>query len=190
MLAAEDAVVDVRIRAPQSESDVVHGYFWDLLALALKKTDAEYGAARVVVTSFNITQKRALASLDKGNHIDINWVGTNKGESQYLPIRVPLNMGLLGYRLLAIQKAREAEFDRIETVEELKMLSACQGTHWPDSDILERAEFNVARVVHFESMYKMLLAGRCDFFPRSFTEGYGEVESMDPERLRPTTGLL
>ena len=76
-LYASDAVREVRIRAPQSESDVAHSYFRELLALALKKTDAEYGPAKVVVTSLNITQNRALAFLNKGDHVDINWSGTN-----------------------------------------------------------------------------------------------------------------
>ena len=76
-LYASDTVREVRIRAPQSESDVAHSYFRELLALALKKTDAEYGPAKVVVTSLNITQNRALAFLNKGDHVDINWSGTN-----------------------------------------------------------------------------------------------------------------
>ena len=55
--------------------------------------------------------------------------------------------------------------------------------HWPDSDILEQAGFKVMRAVKFESMYEMLLAGRCDYFPRSVAEGYAEVESIAPDRL-------
>ena len=39
------------------------------------------------------------------------------------------------------------------------------------------------RAVKFESMYEMLLAGRCDYFPRSVAEGYGEVESVAPDQL-------
>ena len=183
-LYASDTVRDVRIRAPQSKSDVAHSYFRELLALALKKTDAEYGPAKVVVTSLNITQNRALAFLNKGDHVDINWSGTNKErEGEFRPIRVPLNLGLLGYRLLAITQAKETVFDQISTLAELKKLSACQGMHWPDSDILEQAGFKVMRAVKFESMYEMLLAGRCDYFPRSVAEGYAEVESIAPDRL-------
>ena len=67
----------------------------------MKKTDAEYGPAKVVVTSPNITQNRALAFLNKGDHVDINWSGTNKErEGEFRPVRVPLNPGLLGYRPL------------------------------------------------------------------------------------------
>ena len=74
-------------------------------------------------------------------------------------------------------------FDQTSTLAELKKLSACQGMHWPDSDILEQAGFKVMRAVKFESMYEMLLAGRCDYFPRSVAEGYAEVESIAPDRL-------
>jgi ABC-type amino acid transport substrate-binding protein len=184
VLYAADPVLQIRIRAPQSESDVAHSYFRELLALALKKTADEYGPAKVVVTSLNITQNRALSYLNKGDHIDINWTGTNKErETVYRPIRVPLNLGLLGYRMLAISKEKETVFDQISTLAELKKLSACQGAHWPDSDILQEAGFKVIRAVKFESMYEMLLAGRCDYFPRSVAEGYGEVESIAPDQL-------
>ena len=177
-------VVDVRIRAPQSEADVAHGFFRELLALALQKTKTEYGAAQVIVTPLNVTQNRTLVSLESGDHIDIDWVGTNQErEGKYRAIRVPLNLGLLGYRLLAIKKNRSADFDRIATIAELKKLSACQGAHWTASDILDRAGFKVRRAVKFESMYEMLLAGRCDYFPRSIAEGYGEVESFGLEKL-------
>ena len=103
VIYAADPVLQIRIRAPQSESDVAHSYFRELLALALKKTADEYGPAKVVVTSLNLMQNRALSYLNKGDHIDKNWTGTNKErEKVYRPIRVPLNLGLLGYRMLAI----------------------------------------------------------------------------------------
>ena len=57
VICATDPVLQIRIRAPQSESDVAHSYFRELLALALKKTADEYGPAKVVVTSLNITKK-------------------------------------------------------------------------------------------------------------------------------------
>ncbi len=108
VLCAADPVLQIRIRAPRSESDVAHGYFRELLALALEKTADEYGPAKVVVTSLNITQNRALSYLNKSDHINIDWAGTNKErETTYRPIRVPLNLGLLGYRMLAISKEKK-----------------------------------------------------------------------------------
>jgi len=33
------------------------------------------------------------------------------------------------------------------------------------------------RVLKFESMFTMVLNGRCDYFPRAITEGYSEIQA-------------
>ena len=45
VLYVADPILQIRIRAPQSEPDVAHSYFRELLALALEKTADEYGPA-------------------------------------------------------------------------------------------------------------------------------------------------
>jgi hypothetical protein len=178
------AAQDIRIRAPQGKGDTVHEYFLKLLELALTNTQDEYGQLSITITKYNVTQIRSLQMIEQNKGLDLNWAGTNtERERQLLAIRIPLNLGLLGYRLLSIRKDRKSDFDRIKSVDELKRLRACQGSHWPDSDVLEAAGFNVLRTVKFEAMYRMVKAGRCDFFPRSIIEGYGEVRHPGREEL-------
>ena len=55
---------------------------------------------------------------------------------------------------------------------------ACQGNQWPDSDILEENGYRVDRIARFEVMYRMIEAGRCDYFPRSVIEIYAELEQF------------
>ena len=182
--AGSAAAEDVRIRAPQGESDTAHDYYRRLLELALQRTQAVYGPGSVSVTTYNVTQTRSLRMVEEGKDLDLDWAGTNAEREQRLrAIRIPLNLGLLGYRMLSIRKDRIAEFDSIESLDALKRLKACQGSHWPDSDILESAGFDVLRTVKFETMYKMVRAGRCDYFPRSIIEGYGEVRQQGPDVL-------
>lgn len=178
------AAQDVRIRAPQGKGDTVHEYFLKLLELALTHTQEEYGQLSVTVTKYNVTQTRSLIMIEQNKGIDLNWAGTNTDrEKKLLAIRIPLNLGLLGYRLLSIRKDRKSDFDQIKSVDELKRLTACQGSHWPDSDVLEAAGFIVLRTVKFEAMYRMVNGGRCDYFPRSIIEGYGEVRHPGREEL-------
>jgi hypothetical protein len=54
---------------------------------------------------------------------------------------------------------------------------ACQGAHWPDSDILEDANLKVMRSPIYENMFKQVAAGRCDYFPRGVHEGGAEIAS-------------
>ncbi len=167
----------INIRPAQGAGDAAHSYFSELITTILNRTSSTYGLAKVNVTVENLTQNRSLRLLKEGRRIDLDWAGTNLRREQDLrPIRIPLNMGLLGYRLLVIRQDRLSEFDQIRTPDQLKKLIACQGQHWPDSDILEDNGYIVNRTIRFELMWKMVETGRCDYFPRAISEGYGEVK--------------
>ena len=113
----------------------------------------------------------------KNGTYTITWSGTNSNrEASLLPVRVPLFAGLLGIRMPVIRRSDKPRFDLIRNDSDLKQLVACQGDQWPDSDILEANGYQVERVTSFERMYRMLEAGRCDYFPRGITEIYGELE--------------
>lgn len=167
----------IRIIPPQSEHDASHSYFAELLQEALDLTVPEYGSADIVFTT-KMEQGRALHELAKGKFIDVYWAGTSlEREQRLLPVRVPLLKGLLGFRVAVIRSERESVFSEIQNLNDLKSLSACQGEHWPDSDILEAAGIPVRRGAIYELLFSQLYAGRCDFFPRGVHEGFGEVEA-------------
>ncbi len=170
---------EIRIRPPQSDNDVSHSYFQSLLQLALDKTADEFDTSTVICADIVMTQERALHELNRGVLIDVDWVGTNiQREEEYLPIRIPLIGGLLGYRIPAIRIEDTTIFNSIHSLDELKDLRCIQGSHWPDSDILESADLTVMRVPQFSSMYPMLQGNRVDYFPRGMNEVYSEVESV------------
>ncbi len=177
-------VEEIRLRAPQSEADASHSYFVQLLQLALDKTEEEYGPAEVIITDFNVSQGRALQELESGVHIDVDWAGTNKERENLLePIRIPLIGGLLGYRIPVIRTDDIDLFEGVNTLEDLRQFNAVQGSHWPDSDILESVGLNIFRVPKFEVMYPMLINKRVDYFPRGVNEVYAEVETYGKDIL-------
>ncbi|PKG85058.1 hypothetical protein CXF85_05475 [Colwellia sp. 75C3] len=166
---------DIRILAPRAKIDPVFDYFVELTRLVLSKNEHLYPKRKLVfVAHDDVTQGRSLMLLEH-NYVDIVWSGTNaRRELRYSPIRIPLFRGLLGYRVLLILKEDKEKFLQIKTPAQLKKLNACQGAHWPDSDILEANGYLVSRVVHFNAMFKMLAKKRCDYFPRAIFEGYAE----------------
>jgi hypothetical protein len=170
---------DIRILASRGTIDPVYDYYVELTALVLSKNEHLYPKSKLVfIGGEDITQGRSLILLEEG-YVDILWSGTNgERELRYLPVRIPLFRGLLGYRVLLINKEDKEKFLQIKTPSELKKLSACQGTHWPDSDILEANGYLVTRVVHFNAMFKMLAKKRCDYFPRAIFEGYAEQKAV------------
>lgn len=181
-IVVDASSTEVRILEPRDNIDPVYDYFVDLTKLILSKTQHLYPNSKLTfILHNNITQGRSLLLLDE-NHVDLIWTGTNiEREQKYRPIYFPLFRGLLGYRVLLIHKSDEAKFSRIETPEQLKNLVACQGTHWPDSDILESNGYKVSRVVHFDAMFEMLAKKRCDYFPRAIFEGYSEQKAIANE---------
>ncbi|MDX1398370.1 MAG: hypothetical protein R3204_07575 [Oceanospirillum sp.] len=170
--------LQVRIIPPQSQSDASHHYFQQLLEQALQRTEVEFGAAEVVFAPHIIEQGRAVENLNHGKWIDVYWMGTSVSrESDLTAIRIPLVKGLLGYRGFIMTSRLQRSFEMIsDPGPMLKTLSACQGMHWPDSDILEQGGFKVVRSAKYQTLFEMLKRNRCDIFPRGVHEGPAEVD--------------
>lgn len=189
---AVNQVQTIHTLGQQSVQEASHAYYQDLLALVLKNTEAEFGKAEV----------RELAPpqqgdmhylLMKGEFIDLHRFGTDlKVEQDLLPIRVPLLAGGLGWRGLMIRKTDAMAFSQIDSLSQLKNLTACQGHIWPDSTILEYAGLKVLRVDGYDQMLQMLSKKRCDYFPRSIFEGPSEVRQFSKHYpdLYFDTGIL
>jgi ABC-type amino acid transport substrate-binding protein len=124
---------------------------------------------------------RELAKKEGG--VSIYQTGTTiEREKQLTPIRIPLLKGTLGYRISLIHKDNIEKFDKIKSVSDLSEFTACQGTHWPDSDILEKAGLPVIRNPNYENMFSQLKNKRCDYFPRAIIEAYSEENARaDPD---------
>lgn len=99
-------------------------------------------------------------------------------ENEFIAVKIPLLKGLMGKRMLFVNRANLAEFQGMTELSQLKQKVGCQGIHWPDSDILEANGFNIARVVVFEAMFEMVVKGRCDYFARGIHEIYPELSSI------------
>ncbi|EPJ55387.1 MAG: hypothetical protein OFPI_04070 [Osedax symbiont Rs2] len=160
---------------PQSEFDASHSYFIGLLELVLEKTAIDYGPAEVVF-SMQMEQGRAFLELERNAALDVYWAGTSISREQRLKaIRIPLVKGMLGFRQFVIHRDRRQDFAQIKNLSDLQKMVACQGAHWPDSDVLEGAGLKVMRNPIYENMFKQVAAGRCDYFPRGVHEGKAEV---------------
>ncbi|MCL1144214.1 hypothetical protein [Shewanella gaetbuli] len=180
----------VRIESAQSDDNVSHVYYQDLLVKILQNTEAEYGPMKVETFDMNVSQSRGLQLLDS-DVLDVFWAGTSQvREQQYGAIPIPLVGGLLGLRVPVIRQQNLALFESITEAEQLKKLKACQGSQWPDSDILAHNGYTLERVISFNLMYSMLRQGRCDYFPRGVNEVYAELTAPSNQSLIAYEGLL
>ncbi|WP_206485162.1 hypothetical protein [Thalassotalea sp. G2M2-11] len=183
LLANEISHDEIRVVGQQSKEDLGHEYFTQLIKLAINASTPEYQHKSISILKLtHTTQGRTVNLLERGV-LDVIWTGTNQArESQFIPIRIPLFMGLLGYRVSLIHQDNYSQFAALlDSPEKLKSLTACQGEHWPDSDILEDNGFNISRIVNLSSMFKILAYKRCDYFPRAIFEGYSELDIVKKE---------
>lgn len=146
-----------------------------LLQLALAKSGEPITAQP---SDFVMTQYRTLKQLELDHGIDVVWTMTNlEREHQLRPVRIPIDRGLIGYRLLAINDDDTERFESFQSVDDIKQLVTVQGIDWPDYQILQSNGFQLTSSNHFDGMYPMLLKHRVQFFARSMTEIWPELTS-------------
>ncbi|QIR13150.1 substrate-binding periplasmic protein [Shewanella aestuarii] len=180
----------IRVEAIQSDDNRSYVYFVDLLHEVLAKTDAENGLVEVQAVDIYVSQARAFQLLKTGQ-LDVIWAGTNlEREQQFAAIPIPLIGGLLGIRVPVIRQESLSQFEAITSADELKQLEACQGSQWPDTDILAFNGYKVERVISFNLMYSMLQQGRCDYFLRGMNEVYAELTAPANKNLIAFEGIV
>jgi hypothetical protein len=145
-----------------------------VLALALEEMRADY-AIRSADTVMD--RGRALLSLENDDGINVYWTSMSaEVEARLRPVRLPIYRGLIGQRLLIINKNRQADFDRVRSLHDLRQFTAGQGFGWADTKILEAAGLKVESG-RYDLLFKQVQQGRIDYFPRGTTEAFSEVEA-------------
>jgi hypothetical protein len=176
---------------PRAETDVDERdrYPVQLLKLALSKTKSDIQLKPHAVF---MLQVRAMREVERQSGLDIVWTMTSREREQaLLPIRIPIDRGLLGWRLLLIDPAREPLFGAVHTFDGLKALRGGQGADWPDTTILRAAGLQIDESARYGDLFQKLAAGRIDYFPRSVQEIWGELDSHRDQGfvIEPTLAL-
>ena len=163
----------IRLPAPEGANDSRYPYFVQQLRLALDHTQLK-GQYQLITYPREVTQSRVFALINAGK-IDLVWSMTDlEREANFLPVRIPLMQGLLGYRVILINQQDEALFAHM-SVDELKQLPCYQGADWPDTPILAANGFKVRGISDYKRIHTMLDKGAIHCFPRGILEAWGEI---------------
>ena len=177
----------VRLAPGQSENDTRHIYPHKILRLAMDATIETDGPYEIVYSKENFTRNRALIALQTGQMINVHEAPTRDDwEKGAIPVYIPVRKGLLGYRLLLIDKSSEATFKNIESADQLKKLYAGLEEQWSITKIMKTLGFNVVTGNNYEGLFGMLAARRFDYFSRGLNEvfpEYAERKSKYPEMI-------
>lgn len=160
---------------PESTSDSRGSYPVALLTLCAKQFDYSF---TLKPSAIHAQQGRSIRLLADQNGIDVLWAVTSaEREQMLLPIRIPIDRGLIGWRLLLINSNEKRRFNEISTQEQLASLRAGQGHDWPDTDVLRANQFNVITSTTYEGLFRMLERGHIHYFPRSISEIWPEADA-------------
>lgn len=170
-------------------------YDWIVLRAVLEKTVPQFGPFTLTSAPDAMSAQRLTKELGLPNgHINIIARASDPElEAQFQAVRIPIDRGLMGMRLLLVRKADLDRFARVRTLEDLRRLSVGQGKGWIDARILLNAGFSVVESARFESLFTMLDGGRFDAFPRALDEALRETDerrtTMPEIVLEPTLML-
>ncbi|WP_323750968.1 hypothetical protein [Marinobacter sp.] len=157
-----------------------------LVELALEKTP-EYGSFQLI-RSQELSQGRALRELT-GNHSDLvdiaNVASSPDRENGLTAIPIPVDGGLLGFRVCLVLPENLGMFQGIQNIEDMdsRNIRIGQGAHWPDTPILEGNGVNVITHTRYEILFGMLRNHRFECFARGISEVMFELKGDSSEEL-------
>jgi hypothetical protein len=176
------AVETIYYPRPESAMDQRSDYPIELLELALKKSGVQY---RLRPSALVMPQSRALLELGTGSgFVTIAWSMTSKArEQQALPIRFPIDKGLLGWRLALVTRDNVDLFKGVRNLRDLGVYTAGMGHDWPDTELFRSNALEVFEAHNYELLFRMLANQRFHYFPRSINEVWGELAAHKDDGL-------
>lgn len=144
-------------------------YLQALLQLAVEHSgsDWEFVEAHDAMTQARVIRELAGCT----GRVDLIWTMTSiEREGQMLPVRIPVDRGLIGHRIALVRRADADRWAGLTGLEQLRHCIAGQGHDWPDTDILRANGLPVQSASRYELLFDMLRRGRIDYFPRAVFE--------------------
>ena len=165
---------------PESTLDTRSKYDWIVLHTALERTRAAYGNFEEVENFEPMNPARQLLEMAKpsGRINLIVKVSSIELEKTMLPIRLPFDFGIRGYRVLLIRTNTEARFTAINNIKDLSSFSFGLGDAWSDVDILNAAGLKVIKSHTYSNLFQMLSSNQVDALPRAIDEALTEIEDL------------
>jgi hypothetical protein len=165
---------------PRSESstDTQYLYDYELLRQALEATVASHGPYELRQSAASMNQARAGDEIAAGSGL-VNIFArstTLEHEQRFLPIRIPIDKGLISYRVFLIRHDMQQRFAAVASLDDLRNYSVGSFPTWADTRILREGGFKVVTGDSYEGLFRMLVARRFDFFSRSADEAYREFD--------------
>lgn len=128
------------------------------------------------------TQERCLALLRERKVHLVYMPPTAERLAEFDAIPFDLHQGMLGYRLLLINRRDQALFAKVRSLDDLRQLKGGFGSQWSDYRLFELNRLPVMGAGNAETLLAMLEAGRFHYFHRGLHEAWAELEQHADKR--------
>ena len=188
---ALDGTGQCKVRVINIAKDDYRYSFYDrLMRLALSKSDQAQGSCTYEALD-QMSHTRKFNLLARGQLDIAGNVSTTVIEREADPVRIPVHMGLHGFRLLIIRKGDEGRFAGVKTLDDLAAFRAGVVQGWQVADVLAENGLNAVTNDEYEALFRMLQKGRIDYIPLALFEVYLEIAKRPQYDLtvEPTLSL-
>jgi hypothetical protein len=143
-------------------------YTIEVLRTALDRTRAAYGPYELRPSPAMHEKFRPLALVRGDEGINISLFPSKPGYAgKLIPVRIPIDRGLMGYRVMTIRAEDQPRFDAVRSLDDLKALRFGLLGSWDDVAILRQDGLAVETGSSMEGLLRMLDAKRFDGFSNS-----------------------
>jgi hypothetical protein len=177
-LAAPATPMHIRIlRVPE---EVVRERRWDFLIAALDHTTSTYGPYVIDAYAEPMSTQREVEEAISGRLINV--IASDPGHpdlnAQTIPIAIPIDKGLLGYRVALIRRDQQTRINEVKDIQGLRLLNVGQGQDWGDVPVYRYNRIPLVTASHYDQLFPMLVHRRFDLFPRGVLEITPELISF------------
>jgi len=172
-----NAMMTYIYNAPESATDSRYLYQWKILQTALEKTWPQFGPYRMIKAEVMSERRQTDEMIHASGKLSVMYLDSNPTlEKKLVPVRIPVDKNLVGYRVLLIRREDAVRFAAVHTLSDLKQYRYGLGLGWLDVDILRADGFKVVTGSSYEGLFDMLNHRRFDAFLRGVTEVLDEIE--------------
>jgi hypothetical protein len=174
---AEDA--SFTTMGSQSDKDPRQIFKQAVLHKIIEETKDKYGPMEIKSTDVKMERDRELEELAKGDLIQVVIeVSRPDWEEKVTPIYIPVDKGLMGWKIHLIRKESQDTLDKVQTLGDYKKVSVGGAPQWTSMLVLKSlGGYNLVTGDNYDGLFQMLMSGRFDMFQRGLNEVYAEYDA-------------
>jgi hypothetical protein len=158
---------------------VSYRYGYEILDDALEHSVARHGPYKLEPVLTEMSVARLRREVLKGDLINVVVypAGLKEMDEGMIPIDIPLDKGLHGYRVAFIRATDQDRVNQVRDIGGLRQLRIGTGEEWAEVPVYKYNDIHPITARNSELLLPMLEHGRFDLFPRGITQLFSEYNS-------------